>query len=82
MPLEQRTRKRRSDAGMKRGPRKPLSGLDAPVGIEPVISPSLANVDEMETSAFAFEPRSLKPTADAATEPNVVEEQLAEAHPS
>jgi hypothetical protein len=81
-PLAQRTRKRRSDAGIKRGTRKTLPVADAAVGTEPVFSASLVSGDKMETSALAFGFNPSKPTADVAPARSAAEEQLAEAHPS
>lgn len=76
--VEQRTRKRRSDAGTKRAPRKSLTLVDAPTGIAPDTKPALTSLRNMETSAFAFGSQSI----DAAEPAIATDEPFVEAQSS
>jgi hypothetical protein len=77
-----RTRKRRSDAGVKRGSRNARPLADAPIGIAPELSLPPVGLGEMETSAFAFGTKPPKSSGEAESMRPAAEEQVAEAHPS
>lgn len=80
--VKQRTRKRRSDAGVKRASRITTSPpAEAPTGSAPEPSSTPDDLSKMETSAFAFGTMPSQPNAEAAPVPGAAEE-LAEAHPS
>jgi hypothetical protein len=79
---QQRTRKRRSDAGVKRGSRATTLVAVAPISSPPEPSLPPVSLDKMETSAFAFGAQPPQPTPEAAPAPVAAEEQVAEAHPS
>ena len=76
---EQPTRKRRSDAGVKRTSRKTRAEVGAPSGIESVAVDVPASLNTTETSVFAPDAVG-RATTDTST--SVADEQLAEAHPS
>jgi hypothetical protein len=80
--IEQRTRKRRSDAGLKRASRKSMSDPGASIGSNPEPSPSQISVGAMETSAFVFGADRAQPASEAAPTQGGEEEIAAEAHPS
>jgi hypothetical protein len=76
---EQPTRKRRSDAGLKRPPRRTRAEVGAPSGIEPVAVDVPASLNTTETSVFASD-TGVSGATDTST--SAADEQLAEAHPS
>jgi hypothetical protein len=80
--VQQRIRKRRSDAGIKRAAKTAPSPAGVPVGSAPELSLPPVSLSEMETSAFAFGAETSQSNAEAEPAPTSKEEQVSEAHPS
>lgn len=80
--IQQRMRKRRSDAGMKRGSKTSAPSAEAPISSPPEPSTPPVSLETMETSAFAFSARASQPPVEAAPALNAADEQAAEARPS
>lgn len=85
---QQRTRKRRSDAGLKRAPKFKLQVSETPAVIDPEPRPALGSLRELEKSFVALEAgqsrpnlEAARPTLEAAPDPTAEEEQLMEARP-
>lgn len=80
--IQQRMRKRRSDAGMKRGSKTSAPSAEAPISSPPEPSTPPVSLETMETSAFAFGAQASQPPVEAAPAFNVADEEAAEARPS